>query len=96
MPLEFIGLEKLSLDNFNPIFIEKLLINLISFPRLFSLIINFMEINSEGANFYHHIFRLPVLKYCKFSYDFYRLYQILPVATSEISPIEISCYLYLR
>ncbi len=35
--LDFIRLEKLSLADFNPIFLEELLIRLVSFPCVFSL-----------------------------------------------------------
>ena len=42
----------------------------------------------KKPNFYHQIFRLPVLKYCKFSCKSYRFPETLPIATTEFSPIE--------
>ncbi|CAF1104557.1 unnamed protein product [Rotaria sp. Silwood1] len=86
--LNFIRLENLHLGNIESKYFEELLIHLISLPFLYSLIVNCTD-NVQNKNvFYHQIFRLPVLKYCKLSLTGNSQSNSLSMATIEFSPIE--------
>jgi hypothetical protein len=86
--LKLIGLEKLSLVDFNPKLIEELIIHLVSFPRLFSLVIDYLDGAQSTNNIYRQIFRLPVLKYYKLSCRESDTHELLPIAKMEFSSIE--------
>ncbi|CAF4775800.1 unnamed protein product, partial [Rotaria sp. Silwood2] len=86
--LKFIRLENLLLRNIESKYFEELLIHLISLPFLYSLIVSCTD-NVQNKNvFYHQIFRLPVLKYCKLSLAGNSQSSPLTMATTEFSPIE--------
>ncbi|CAF4269405.1 unnamed protein product, partial [Rotaria sordida] len=85
--LKFIRLENLHLRNIESKYFEELLIHLISLPFLYSLIVSCTD-NVQNKNiFYHQIFRLPVLKYCKLTLAGNAQSNSLPMATMEFSPI---------
>jgi hypothetical protein len=79
----FIRLDRLRPTDFNPNFLEKIRMHLVSFLCLISLIINCLESAPERSNIYRQIFRLPVLKYCQHSCVSYQFPEELPVATTE-------------
>ncbi|CAF1061356.1 unnamed protein product [Rotaria sordida] len=86
--LKFIRLENLHLRNIESKCFEEILIHLISLPCLYSLIVSCTD-NVQNKNvFYHQIFRLTVLKYCKLTLAANTQSNSLSMATTEHSPIE--------
>ncbi|CAF3747870.1 unnamed protein product [Rotaria sordida] len=86
--LKFIRLENLHLRNIESKYFQEILIHLISLPCLYSLIVSCTD-NVQNKNvFYHQIFRLSVLKYCKLSLTGNSQSNSLSMATTEFSPIE--------
>ncbi|CAF1074519.1 unnamed protein product, partial [Rotaria sordida] len=86
--LKFIRLENRHLLNIESKYFEEILIHLISLPFLYSLIVSCTDNVQNNNIFYHQIFRLPVLKYCKLSLTRNSQSNSLSMATTEFSPIE--------
>jgi hypothetical protein len=87
--LQFTRLEKLTLHGIDLTSFENLFSHLISLPCLFSLsITKYLISTTFRIPPYRQIFRLPVLKYCKLSVDYYSTSGQLPIAMNEFSPIE--------
>ncbi|CAF3091408.1 unnamed protein product [Rotaria sp. Silwood2] len=85
---KLIHLENLNLHNIHSKYIEELLMYLICMPNLSSLTINCPN-NLTNKNFiFQQIFLLPVLKYCKLSFEETDKSDSLSVATTKHSSIE--------
>ncbi|CAF1324374.1 unnamed protein product, partial [Rotaria sordida] len=84
----FIQLETLILNNIEKIYLTNILKQLISLPKLHSLVINSVDIVRCNNKFYCQLFRLPTLKYCKFNIPEDDHYDVLPFSTNEYSSIK--------
>ncbi|CAF3964394.1 unnamed protein product [Rotaria sordida] len=84
----FTRLETLIFDNIKSKYLINILNHLVSLPNLSSLIMIPIDCCRNPNEIYQHIFRLPVLKYCKISLKEYSDYYSLPIATNVISSIE--------
>jgi len=80
-------LQILILHNIESQCLENLLHRLASLPNLSSLAIPIL-FNSNKINIYNLIFQLPVLKYCKISFEESVYFAPLPMSTNLSSPIE--------
>ncbi|CAF3736553.1 unnamed protein product [Rotaria sp. Silwood1] len=86
---KLIRLETLILYDIQSKDLQNLLIYLISLPYLSSLVISNIDEGGVTNNLYHEIFRLPMLKYCKISFNNYLLMESsLHISINEYSPIE--------
>ncbi|CAF3002517.1 unnamed protein product [Rotaria sp. Silwood2] len=79
----FSHLESLVLGKMKPNELKSLLINLISLPRLFSLIIHYDDDLKQINNIYQMIVKLPMLKYNKLSFNSLESFIPIPIATTE-------------
>lgn len=84
----FSQLKKLILDNIEVKHAEDILNNAKSLPKLYSLIINIIDPVEDSNNVYRTIFRLPVLKYCKVSFQTECNINSFQMSNNEYSPIE--------
>jgi hypothetical protein len=86
---KFICLETLILDNIESTYFEDILLyHLASVFTLRSLVVVLTDQISSKNTFYRSIFRLPVLKYCKLSFEARPQSTSIRIATYESSPIE--------
>jgi hypothetical protein len=86
--LIFTQVETLILGNIESRNLENILKRLTSLPKLSSLVISTFNHRSNKNNIYHLIFRLPVLKYCKISFEDDWHTSPLPISVNEFSSIE--------
>ncbi len=94
----FTRLETLILNNIESIHLENILKDLTSLTKLSSLIISTFNHRSNKNNIYRLIFRLPILKYCKISFEDDWDDSSLSISLNESSPIQhlvikTKCYL---
>ncbi|CAF1083596.1 unnamed protein product [Rotaria sordida] len=86
---KLIRLETLILYDIQSKDLENLLTCLISLPYLTSLVMSNIDEGRVTKNLYHEIFHLPMLKYCKISFNNYLLMESsLHISINECSPIE--------
>jgi hypothetical protein len=85
---KLIRLETLVLHDIHSKDLLNLLTYLISLPCLSSLVISNIDEGTTTQNLHHEIFRLPMLKYCKISFNEHLTGPSLPIAINEHSPIE--------
>ncbi|CAF3311828.1 unnamed protein product [Rotaria sp. Silwood2] len=81
-------LETFIIDHVESKCLEELLNHLICLPNLSSLTITSIDKIDHPNNLYIQILRLPVLKYCKVSFDEDYRFEPLTMATNEYSSIE--------
>jgi hypothetical protein len=79
----FDHLESLIIIDIRAIVLLRLLANLYSLPRLFSLTIDTQHTIGDFGDVYRLIFPLPKLKYIKCSSEIYTTCDLLPMATNE-------------
>jgi len=80
-------LQTLFLDNIESEYLENLLSRLTVLSNLSSLTIHVGR-GTNKINIYNLIFQLPVLKYCKLSFEDHTPLGSLPISTNISSPIE--------
>lgn len=68
--------------------LENILNYALTLPKLYSLIINVIDSVENPNYFYHKIFKLSVLKYCKVPFETNWNIESLPMSNNEYSPIE--------
>jgi hypothetical protein len=84
---QFLRLQTLVLENIESRHLENLLIHLLSLPYLFSLMIISIDHLQHTNRFYHQLFSLPVLKYCKVSFKEYYDSRPLEITNNQYSSI---------
>ncbi|CAM4764117.1 unnamed protein product [Rotaria magnacalcarata] len=92
---KFSRLKTLILDDIKSKYLDHLLHFLTLLPCLSSLILSLADCFRNKMILYPRIFLLPVLKYCKLSYQAGHRSMLLPLTTNQCSTVEhliIDCY----
>jgi hypothetical protein len=84
----FNRLEILILDNIEAKYLENILNYTSSLSKLYSLVINTMDLVENSSYFYRQIFKLSALKYCKISFETNFNIESLPMSDNKYSPIQ--------
>ncbi|CAF1445618.1 unnamed protein product [Adineta ricciae] len=82
-----IDLRQLILCEIQNEFLESVLLDIVSLPKLSSLSIH-VGCGANKPNIYESLFRLPVLKSCKINFREKNPIELLPMSSNLVSPIE--------
>jgi hypothetical protein len=84
----FVNLQRLTIENIRTEQITDILVACASLPRLFSLIVTFIEQVTSPNRILNLILNLSMLKYCRISFESYNNNADVLLNTNRCSPIE--------